>query len=154
MDIIEPDNVDNKFTILLSMNENPLINLFCCSWWIDNSVNLLHLSQKYCAWIVAPIILSINVPNIAPKIDIINIFVLNENPFTEDDRIIIIIPKIDANDPNTVIPPYIPVSTSLKLVINRGFFELNKPISVANVSPVAIAIDVINPIKNNSLFVK
>ena len=62
MDIIEPDSVDNKFTMLLSMNEYPLINLFCCSWWIDNSVNLLHLSQKYCAWIVAPIMLSINVP--------------------------------------------------------------------------------------------
>lgn len=31
MDIIEPDSVDNKFTMLLSMNEYPLINLFCCS---------------------------------------------------------------------------------------------------------------------------
>ena len=98
--------------------------------------------------------LSINVPNIAPKIDNIIIFILNENPFTEEDRIMIIIPKIDAIVPNTVIPPDFPVSTSLKLVINRGFFELNKPISVANVSPVAIAIEVINPIRNNSLFVK
>ena len=98
--------------------------------------------------------LSINVPNIDQKIDNIIIFILNENPFTYDDMIIIIIPKTDANDPNTVIPPDFPVSTSLKLVINRGFFELNRPISVANVSPVAIAIAVINQTRNNSLFVR
>ena len=88
--------------------------------------------------------LSINIPKNAPIIVTYNIFILNENPFIEDDKIIIMIPKIEANDPSIVIPPDLPVSTSFKLVINLGFFELNKPISVASVSPVAIAIDVIN----------
>jgi len=38
---------------------------------------------------------------------------LNENPIIHEEIVIIIIPIIDAIDPNSVIPSDLPVSTSL-----------------------------------------
>ena len=49
------------------------------------------------------------------------------------------------------MPPDVPGSITFRFIIDLGFFLLNSPISVANVSPVVTAIAVINPINNKSM---
>jgi len=55
-------------------------------------------------------------------------------------------PVIDAISPRIVIPPEVPASTFLfRFVINLGFLEDNKPISVAKVSAIEVLIVPMNP---------
>src|SRR5918992_2819738 len=51
-----------------------------------------------------------------------------------------IAPAREAEVPTQVIPPEVPVSTSLPLVMSRGRERLNTPSSVAQVSAVTVAI--------------
>ena len=68
------------------------------------------------------------------------------SPRMYEAKAIIIDPVNDAISPRIVIPPEVPASTFLfRFVINLGFLEDNKPISVAKVSAIEVLIVPMNP---------
>ena len=103
---------------------------------------------------MAPSKLSILVPIKPPKTTIKNAMKYSSFiiPIPIASNAIIVDPKNADNSPRTDIAPSIPGSTCLKVVIRYGLTLAVLPISLARVSPIAVATDPRNANRHKSLY--
>src|SRR5688500_7537773 len=143
IDVVAPAPVASALTMSLSHQDAPRVTRVCAPQrWTRSSVSTAHPSQKRTSCTVAPRMLSTSAPVKPPRaIGTARLDAGRDALVHEADArpAMSPAPTADALRPATVTPPDAPGTVGRSVRIDRGREPERDPISVAQVSAVAVA---------------